>query len=374
MNKSLYASLAALIVLAPQAVYATPITDALTVLLDSANYSLVTETAPEALPMKGAGQEIKLKLQPQPASPMFINVPVTGLVPVTLSVDVWTVNIDGQQKTDGVHYKGKNDDPVRVAKGFVFRPKLIHHKSGVQAGFDNAKIAVTIKLSAAGESVTRTINSGDIRIYELPIPKILALFRHGNFAATDNGNEGFVVVMVPSNSTLDSLPAVKSLLKTMEGVFANLNWLSDFASTATQLGLLGQHIADQPKSAFVVGARKSLNGVHLTNCPVIPVCGLDANDQISSIIFVAAPGYRSYFFSDKDYDQGEGYFYLTAPTEIVVRVQSLRSTKPDTDPNGRITVVKKDDDGNRFGDSLSSIRFSKPFSFMDWLRGQIEDE
>jgi hypothetical protein len=89
---------------------------------------------------------------------------------------------------------------------------------------------------------------------------------------------------------------------------------------------------------------------------------IEAEDELSSLVFVGARGKMAECFNDRDCDQGEGKFTLTVGPKLFVIVRNLHSKRPTSGPDGDeivIDVVPPDGwfTADSFGDELSSMRF-----------------
>lgn len=334
--------------------------------LDDVFGSLALET-PELseMPFKGSGQKIRFAVMPAPSG---LTVEGTNLgsvvsVPVRLTVTAWTVRRGATPLVNNTDYKVVADDPANAARTFVFKTSAMHYTDDTALPSDLVTVEATITLSAgdpAPTTITRTLSRENISIPRLGIPKILALFRHPEFATTKNDVDGFLLILLPSNTPLSTLPGIKNYLGKLQDAVSNLSWAAGFAGAAASVGVMKQTITGHPHTQVRIGGRSNLYDIKMINHRL----GRDthASDAISSLMFLAAKGYQSYFFNNEHYRTNEGSFVLKAGdgAGMVVKVPTLHRKNPPTSPADLLTVDEPSDNDETFGNKISGIRFSAP--------------
>lgn len=326
------------------------------------------------LPLGGAGQKVRFAMLPEPSG---LTVPGTTLagttvtVPVTVTVVKWTVRsgnaagselcAHGTAGCTDAGYKIFDDDPSKAARSFVFKTTAVHYTDDASPAKDPFTVQLEVQLSAGNGPtvITNTLSRESLKVPRIGVPKILALFRHPDFAPTKNGIDGFLLVLLPSNTPLSTLPGIKNYLDDLQDAVTNLSWVTSFAGSATQVAGLRSEIGGHPHTQLRIGGRRNLHDITMVDHRF----GVDvhASDAVSSLMFLADDGYRSYFFNNEEYRKNEGYFWVEAGagSAMVVRVPTLHSSNPPSVPSGHLDRRCESDTGT-FGNKLSSIRFSAP--------------
>ena len=349
-----------------------------------AGLSLKTAEPVAEMPLRGAGQQIVIRLDP-PATALSIDIdPTSGVTMVSVNAELtgWTVKRGSAVLSEGTDYKTMAVNPTTGARTFVFKTAPYHESTDVPTPTGDAlTISATVRLKAGTPETSSDpkVVSLPLTVQKLGIPKLLALFRNTKCEEWKNGdccedeNEGFVLIMVPSNSRLPIdvgygkvLPfeIVTSLLSALRDATDNLSQLAtgagdyNFAGSSAALGFfLGELTPyNASRRRLRVGAHDDFGEIEMLDRFWNNV---EANDNISSLIFMAQKGNRAYLFNSTDYETDEGWYWVEASDAdgIVVRVKSLVGNSPATEPAGRLSIRKSDE---TFNNKLSSARFSAP--------------
>jgi hypothetical protein len=200
----------------------------------------------------------------------------------------------------------------------------------------------------------------------LPIPTVLALFRGSNYSDV-------VLVMVPESSpAADEVDLLNNILLPLQQRIATLLWAGRFVAFLVGLQFLTSKLGNR-KTAFEKNdGRANLNGIKLINRPW-PEDDTEAENELSSIVFVGASGRQVACFNARRYKGGDGWFTLTVREKLHAKVPSLHSKKPESGPDGTELVVRRKPAGHHqksvtpsgdnlwaggtFNNSLSSVRF-----------------
>jgi hypothetical protein len=340
--------------------------------------SLKTAQSLSSMPLKGAGQKIKIQLDPSSTG-----ITVGGSIPVTVSFSGWAVKRGTTVLTEGSDYRTTATDPVTGARTFVFKTSTYHQTTDPPPAGDALTVSATVRLTAgspiAVTSDPRTLTL-PLTVPRLGIPKVLALFRNTEFqewkdGIHDDAHEGFVLIMVPSNSPLPTdLPGnlgqmlpfetITTLLSNLKTATDNLSQLAvgagDFNAVGSSpvlslfLGKISAYEATRRK--IRIGGHDDFGEIEMLERFWNNV---EANDEISSAIFLADKGNRAYLFNRTDYETSDGWFWLEAGDgpAMVVQVPSLVAGSPATTPSGHLDVKSS---AATFNNKLSSVRFSAP--------------
>lgn len=95
----------------------------------------------------------------------------------------------------------------------------------------------------------------------------------------------------------------------------------------------------------------------------------EAEDELSSLVFVGPPGRRIENFNDRDFSTSQGQMDVTLRRELIAVLRDTHSASPVSEPAGCVTVpfaphgshwdgIDPWSDITSFGDQLSSMRFS----------------
>ena len=309
------------------------------------------------------------------------NLPIPVEVPVSVRVR-WTVlDAAGNELAEGVDYTAP-DGRDAVTATFAFALQIVELASLTDPPLPVTRfIRARVVVSAGGTTIAVndpahpnnvtdvTIPDVPVLIAALPIPTILALFLHSDFAPRDGDDDGAVLIVVPANSPLRSFEQVQPLLDTLESTVSSLTSIARFASFLLGLQTLKQALAAQPHVQFRATNRiGDLNDITLIQRGLISN-DTEAEDELSSIIFIGPPGKTVQCFNEDSTDSGEGQFDLTIARrevegevrigeELFTFVRTLHARVPASEPTGQeLVVVVPSTESNRFGDELSSLQF-----------------
>jgi hypothetical protein len=342
--------------------------------------SLKTARTVSSMPLRGAGQKIKVQLDPPTLKVNGVAGGVTLPVDVTVELSGWAVKRGTTQLTEGTDYKTVATDAA--TRTFVFKTRPFHWTTDPPPAGDALTVLATVKLKAGAPTIVESNPKSlslPMSVPRLGIPKLLALYRNTKFQEWKDGNqgdanEGFMLIMVPSNSPLPTklgslqilpIDAVTGILGDLKTATDNLSQLAvgagdfNFAGSSWVLGLFLGEVTpyNESRRRVRIGGHDDFGEIEMLDRTFNDV---EANDEISSVIFLADKGNRAYLFNDIDYDTSpEGWFTLEAGEGegMVVRVPSLVGSSPNSDPAGRLDVKRSDE---TFNNKLSSVRFTEP--------------
>jgi len=226
-------------------------------------------------------------------------------------------------------------------------------------------IVASIRLTAVAVPLSATtVSTGWIDLPPLEVllpvvlvPTILVMFQHKNF-------EGLVLVVVPSNSPLVK-ETVTAALDTLKTVVTPLSAALTILSLVIGEVDLVSGILNSAKVTF-----RKADEIHNLNDIDLDSHFLDtteAEDELSSLLFIAAPRRRVECFNGRDFGDSEGQMNVTIGAELCANIANLHSASPVSDPVGAVSVPRTPAGGwgiwpinhdiTTFGDELSSIRF-----------------
>lgn len=241
----------------------------------------------------------------------------------------------------------------------AFLPEFVELGADVPAPRTRS-LRVGVLLSAGGVTVgPRTLPAVPVVVPPVPVPTVLALFLHKDFAPTSGGDDGAVLVIVPDSSPLGSVEALNPVLDQLAALGSALQNLASLAGFVTGVGLLRGALA-QPHVVF----RKSDSIGNFNNIDLIQRGFLEndteAEDELSSLIFLGRPGRGAHCCNSRDLSNGEGDFTVAAGSTLMALVRNLHSIAPAVEL-GTLTVGRTPPGGvfsaSNFGDELSSMEF-----------------
>jgi hypothetical protein len=307
-------------------------------------------------------------------------VPIPVKVPVTVTV-TWSVK---NKKTGAPATPGTDIVAPKGLTGTVLDLVFLATFQDLVPGFSPLvpfEIGGTIEVKALGQT------SGPIPLppiaLDIPavlgIPTLVALFRHGNYAA-DDGGPGSVLLAVPQNAVLQKADELAPVLDTLRDTIKRLqsfqaNAVSgNFATFLLGLGTLVDALNGQPKFQLVVGDNGHLERVIFAESGwrIFPprLGGSDnAEDITSSVIVIGVPGHGVKLWGDRDFREdldhkfslelsvGAGMWASIRDFRFVTEVGDMVVSPPIGAP--RIgTVVKLNNPGHlELNDRISSLQF-----------------
>jgi hypothetical protein len=294
--------------------------------------------------------------------------PIPVQAPVTVAV-TWSVrDAAGNPLAEGDSFLAP-DGLASPQVVLVFAPEIVELTASAPPPVAVQRFLHARVRLAAGGVTTPDVDLPPIPLLipALPLPTVLAMFLHSNFQPRDGDDEGAVLILVPEDSPFRSLAALQPTLNALEATVSRLAGFARFASFLLGLRDLTAALSAQPHVQF-----RAQNGITNLNDITLIQRGIfnndtEAEDELSSLIFVGPPGRRVQCFVAKHFRDGEGRFDLTIARRVVeggeqiglelfTAIRSLHSATPATVPTGQeLEIVRAR--GGGFGDELSSVRF-----------------
>lgn len=191
------------------------------------------------------------------------------------------------------------------------------------------------------------------------MPTVLALFLHPDFAPRSGSDDGAVLLVVPTSSPLGSAEALDPILADLASLAGTLGSIASLAGFATGLGALRSGLA-KPHVVFRKADQiDNLNDIDLIQRSLLEN-DTEAEDELSSLIFLGRPGRGAHCFNERGRRTGEGDFTVSAGASLIALIRDLHSISPDVE-FGTLTVGTVPPGGlftaSDFGDALSSLEF-----------------
>ena len=235
-------------------------------------------------------------------------------------------------------------------------PIVVAELTTAQLPVVRRSIQASVNLSAAGES-SGWIDLPPIELLVpvIPIPTILAMTVH-----VDLG--GAVMIVVPADSPFPDFAALSGAVVAARDLIDPLQTpTQDFPPGIDYLALVLPYLNQILNLSYVTYVRT--NEIDNLNDYTLEQEGLfsndtEAEDELSSLLFIGPPRRRVRLFNDRDFDPGEGQLDVTIGQELVAYVSNLHTTSPQSVPQGLVSVAHEaEDDEDGFGDTLSSLQF-----------------
>ena len=221
-----------------------------------------------------------------------------------------------------------------------------------------------------------TLGSIQVPVPVIPIPTVAAL-------TVDSQFQGAVLLVVPSNSPLQSLEDVLNALRPVHRVLGYLHSVAQLANFFLGIGLLIDVLELQPRIAFCVTPNNKIN--NLNNITLVQNSwyenDIEAENELSALLLLGAKGRRFSCSCRRNNEKGKdgntqrqgpaGQFEITLGNTLWAGIRTLHSRQPKAEPaDSRVTIT--DEPGYRnaangvgpltftkgtFGDNLSSLKF-----------------
>jgi hypothetical protein len=221
-------------------------------------------------------------------------------------------------------------------------------------------ISASIRLSA-GQVSTGFVDLPPVTVPvpAIPVPTALLLFQDSSFK-----NNKLVVVPASSPIVDPAKDALKTALDTLNTALGDLGGAVGLASFFVS-NLQTVKDAIDAGGNFVFRKTDSISNLNDIDLEGGFFNDTEAEDELSSLIFVGPPRRKVQAFNARSFSDSEGEMDVTVGPELLVLAQSLHSNSPASDPAGRISVPKAPTgsrdlgfhDITSFGDELSSLRF-----------------
>lgn len=260
------------------------------------------------------------------------------------------------------------------APTFVLKPETVELTANADltaAAKRWLKASVKLSVTTAEGSFTSPdtpLPAVPFYVVKLPIPVVLAMFTHTNFNPLGpllgaDGDEGATLIVVPSNSPLASTQILFDTVTKLQNALRPLTSFANFVGAfLPAVDLLVNALNAQPRQELRVANKiDNMNDITLIARDAFHN-NTEAEDELSSIIFVGPAGRRVQLNNDRDQDDGEGRFTLKTGPSFHAIVRNLHAKTPAVEPDvpapdGPLLVVEHDPDDDTFGDKLSSLQF-----------------
>lgn len=292
-----------------------------------------------------------------------IPLPSMTTIPVQLEIE-WRVRDETDSRdlvlgTDFLAPGGLNNPEVSI----ILAPSTVELTTDAPVPAPVRRhLRARVRLSA-GPTRTAWIDLPPVPVFvpALGLPTVLALFLHVDFQARSGDDDGAVLVVVPANSPFGSIHQLQPALNQLQSAVSTISSFASFAAFLAGLSELTGALPAQPHVQF-----RSTNRINNLNDITLIQRGFfendtEAEDELSSIIFIGPAAKRAQLFNARDTNAGAGAFTLTVGPNFVTIVRNLHSASPASEPGGMLTVDTPPPGGifgpSTFGDELSSLRF-----------------
>jgi hypothetical protein len=318
-------------------------------------------------------------LDTSPINPLSVNVAIQ-----------WSVS-GGQ--LSGRLLPGQNQARVQGASNapafdLVFLPQLIERtKNNPNSVEFNIEVSLTLSVKVLDQIIDIPPIKLKIPILlpTLPIPVLLGLFRHAGFAIKDGNKQGFLMLIVPSDSLFNiaanaTEQSVKDELADLLEVATTLDRILGLFSTIAQ-AILPSGLDKLVEAIRAIGGF-ALNGITVTTDTAIPNLNkvkminnpfffkfndIEAENEITSLILVGGAGVQAKLFRERNFDSGGGRLEVRTSAALVSSIRNLSHRVPTASPDPTRAVVPNPGEVDRelwsdrhFSDSISSLQVTFP--------------
>jgi hypothetical protein len=220
-----------------------------------------------------------------------------------------------------------------------------------------------------------------VQLPTLPIPTLLGLFRHSGFAVKDGNKQGFLLLVVPTDSPFNvagnaAPQLIQDELADLKQLAVTLDRALGFASTIA--GFVLPSGLDKLVEAIRTIGGFAANGINVTTDKQIPNLNkikmidnpfffkfndIEAQNEISSLILIGAVNTHTELFRRKEFKTGGGQLNVSASAAFVTLISNLHQKAPAASPDSAKAKVPNPDDldielwsNKHFGDSISSLK------------------
>lgn len=257
--------------------------------------------------------------------------------------------------------------PLDEQLAFQLLGVLLYDKDADTAPEKTVSLQASVELTAGTESTGWIdLPPRQVALPALGIPTMAVLFEHENFGAGRQGQRRRALIVLPTNAFQHGESGARAAIQALNSA------LRTTAVANGALRLLAIAAGEADAYAFVdrtkVEPRDEIGHMGIEIDHWDAVNWFHAEDNISSLILIGAPGRQLQFFNARNFDPSEGHMNVTVGPEGAVLIRDLASADPVSEPPGRVEVVhapakerhKNADpshDITTFGDEVSSIRF-----------------
>ena len=301
-----------------------------------------------------------------------MNLPVA--VPVTVAVQ-WKITTDsaGNNPLPADQFSAPGGLTGYVLN-VLFAPQivLVGSSPATSSVFITAEITVQAGALSATPANPPVV---EVQLPSIPLPQLVALYRWANFAATLNGQDGYVLLLVPNSSPVsDNYAQLLQSLDTLAGQLSTLSAIASMAALGTGLAMLASTALSQVNivmehTPIIRGTDGIDDTGHVqTSFPWWDPFGwnhMSAGDSIRSMILIGPVGTKFHCFNDFNWNTDQGDFTLATGVAAVAFVKDLGSASPASGPLGNEITVIDPPTGQRwflhkittFADEISSVKW-----------------
>jgi hypothetical protein len=285
---------------------------------------------------------------------LLASVPIPTEVPVAVNVTwtLWSAGPPLAQLTQG-EYNALSDLtlPELVV---LFRPDIVELGKSLPAP-KKILIRGSVVLSVGSANVTIRLPEVPVFVPAIAVPTIALFFLHSNFSPRQGDDDGAVLIVVPASSPLRSFEQLQPVMDALDAALSSLSAFASFSSFLLGVRDVTAALPAQPHIQFrAEDGIGNLNDITLIQRSIFEN-DTEAEDELSSLIFVGPPGRRLQCFNARDFDTGEGQLDIVLGPEMFAAVHNLHSGTPTVEPAG--ATISFPASASSFGDTLSSIRF-----------------
>jgi hypothetical protein len=286
---------------------------------------------------------------------LLASVPIPMEVPVAVSV-TWTLWRPGPPETQLAAVDFNAPGGLTLPEvALLFRPDIVDLGSSLPAPKE-IRMRGRVVMSVGSTSVSIQLPDVPVFVPAIAVPTMALFFLHTNFSAKQGDDDGAVLIVVPASSPLRSFEQLQPVMDALDSALSSLSTFASFASFLLGVRDVTAALPAQPHIQFrAENGIGNLNDITLIQRSIFEN-DTEAEDELSSLIFVGPPGRRLQCFNARNFGTGEGQFDIVLGPEMFAAVRDLHSGTPTVEPGG--AAISFPAAAGNFGDTLSSIRFA----------------
>lgn len=294
-------------------------------------------------------------------------------IPVALEVKWGVEDVDGTPLGPGeaVTYSPSAD---ALETTVMVLPDFVELRAGIELPTKTRYVTATVTLRDSrderGEGTSVELVRHPITVPAVPVPTVALFFAKPDLGMVDGSlqdGDQFVVVMVPDDSPIASISALRFAFDTLREVSKTAAGLAELAgvggtglATLTGLGDAVDVVLGAFNAHALIGGRvgmayvtkdavSDLNAIDTILGPHIWNNDVEAEDTISSLVLIGPPGRRLRCFQDRNF---RGWNMSVTASSSCVTIVSELTDPPVTVPAGHASPVS-----GPLDDRMSAVTF-----------------
>ena len=289
-----------------------------------------------------------------------------GTIPILMNLQVkvsvqWKVyDSDGTTELTSGFVALNSLDQFEIS--LIFIPPIVELTNTTIAPIVDRYVEAIVTLET-GELTPLPVNLPKIKVSipAIPVPRLVAFFRHRDFEPRSGNVNGALFILVPANSPLRSITQLQNLLDTLSSTLQTLAGLAEFIGFLTGLQELINAIAANQQYVQMRITDAGGNFMNFKDVVLIPsgwpfgIGDITAEDELSSLIYLGPKKTGVTCFNNRELNPNEGGFSVSTADDLTCHVMVRNFHQFSISPSGFVETFNFS--GSNFGDKLSSMKF-----------------